>query len=62
MPPAQRYVGIPGAHCCTTVADVASGQLTRDEFFYLAHQLSEEEAVKLADLLLRWVNSAEKTD
>ena len=38
------------------------GQLSRDQFFDLAQELSEDEAVKLADLLLRWVNSPEKTD
>jgi hypothetical protein len=39
-----------------------AGQLSRDQFFDLVHELSEDEAVKLADLLLRWVNSPEKTD
>jgi hypothetical protein len=39
-----------------------TGQLTRDQFFYLAQQLSEDETAKLADLLLRWVNPPTKTD
>ena len=39
-----------------------AGQLSRDEFFDLAHELSGEEAVKLADLLRRWINPTEKMD
>ena len=39
-----------------------AGQLSRDQFFDLAQELSESETVKLAELLLRWVNPTEDTD
>lgn len=39
-----------------------AGQLTRDKFFDLAQELPEDEMVKLADLLLRWVNPPRGTN
>jgi hypothetical protein len=39
-----------------------AGQLNRDQFFGFAQALSEDEMVKLADLLLRWVNPPNKTE
>jgi len=37
-----------------------TGELSRDQFFDLAQEPSEDETVKLAALLLRWVNPPDK--